>query len=258
MMYTTIKVRENESGAVTEITLASPPGNILSLAMMKEIAAQMAIDRKNPHKKLIVFGAEGGHFSFGASVEEHTAERIGEMLPYFHSFLSGIIKSPVPTLAKVSGLCLGGGFEFVLACTFICAEKSAKFGLPEIQLGVFPPAACVLLPVRIGDAPAARMILTGDQVEAKMLQERGLLALLAEKGSLDAAVDDFYRMSLLPKSASSLHIAHRASRTILADAYDRHIAEVEEMYLKELMKTDDANEGIRAFVEKRHPKWKDA
>jgi cyclohexa-1,5-dienecarbonyl-CoA hydratase len=225
---------------------------------MKEIAAQMAIDRENSHKKLIVFGAEGGNFSFGASVEEHTADKIGGMLPYFHSFLGTIITSPIPTLAKVSGRCLGGGFELVLACTFILADETAKFGLPEIRLGVFPPPACVLLPLRAGDALSARMILTGDQFEAKALGENGLLTSLVAQDSLDAAVDDFFRKHLLPKSASSLRIAHRACRGVLADAYAGHIAEAEKIYVNELLKTADAEEGIRAFMEKRTPKWKDA
>ena len=258
MSYTLIKVQEKENGAITEITLSSSPGNVLALAMMKEISEQMKIDEKNPHKKLIIFGAEGKHFSFGASVEEHTAEKINEMLPYFHSFIGGIIKCPVPTLAKVSGLCLGGAFEFVLACTFICADESAKFGVPEIVLGVLPPPACVLLPARAGDALSAQMILTGDQFEAKALHENGLLTLLVEKGNLDAAVIDFFQKKFHPKSASSIRIAHKASRVFLTDFYDKHIAKVEKIYLEDLVKTADANEGIRAFLDKRAPKWNDA
>lgn len=258
MSYQLIEVREKYDGAVTEITLASAPGNVLALAMMREIAAQMKIDEQNPHKKLIVFGAEGKHFSFGASVEEHTAERINEMLPYFHSFIGSIIKCPVPTLAKVSGLCLGGAFEFVLGCTFICADESARFGVPEIVLGVFPPPACVLLPARAGDAAAAQMILTGDQVEAAALHDCGLLTLLVEKGKLDGAVDEFFTKRLQTKSASSLRLAHRAGRLFLAGTYDRHIGEIEAIYLDELVATADANEGIRAFLEKRPPQWKDA
>jgi cyclohexa-1,5-dienecarbonyl-CoA hydratase len=258
MSYTLIKVQEKADGAITEIMLCSAPGNVLALAMMKEISAQMKIDEKNPHKKLIVFGADGKHFSFGASVEEHTADKVGDMLPYFHSFIGDIIRCPVPTLAKVSGLCLGGAFEFVLACTFICADESAKFGVPEILLGVFPPPACVLLPARAGDALGAQMILTGDQFEARALRESGLLTLLVEKGNLDAAVNDFFEKKFKPKSASSVRIAHKASRVFLADFYEKHIIQVEKIYLSELMKTSDANEGIRAFLEKRPPQWKDA
>jgi cyclohexa-1,5-dienecarbonyl-CoA hydratase len=258
MSYFFIKVRERENGAVTEITLCNPPGNVLTLAMMREIAEQMELDVKNPHKKLIVFGAEGEHFSFGAAVTEHTADKIDTMLPYFHSFLGGIIKYPVPTLAKVSGLCLGGAFELALACTFICADESARFGQPEILLGVFPPAACVLLPARAGDALAVRMILTGDRVEAKALRESGLLTLLVEKGNLDWAVNDFYQKKFQPKSASSIRIAHKASRALLIDIYEKHIIGVEKVYLNELMKTTDANEGIRAFLEKRPPQWRGA
>jgi cyclohexa-1,5-dienecarbonyl-CoA hydratase len=224
---------------------------------MREIAEQMKIDAQNPGKKLIILGAEGKNFSFGASVEEHTAGKINSMLPYFHSFLGDIIRSPVPTLAKVSGLCLGGAFELVLACTFICADRSAKFGLPEILLGVFPPPACVLLPARAGDAFSTRMILTGDRFEASAMNGSGLLTLFVEKGALDAAVDDFYEKKLKPKSASSIRIAHKAGRILLIDLYDRLIETVEKIYLGELMKTSDADEGIKAFMEKRTPRWKD-
>ena len=258
MSFQLIKVREKEDGAVTEMTLCNSPGNILSMAMMKEITEQMEIDKNNPHKKLIVFGADGKNFSFGASVEEHTIDKIDTMLPYFHSFLAGIIKCPIPTLAKVSGLCLGGAFEMALACTFICADESARFGLPEIVLGVFPPAACVLLPTRIGNAPAARMILSGERVEARLLHESGLLTLLVENGNLDAAVDAYFQKHFHAKSASSLRIAHKASRTQLVDLYDKYIKKAEKIYLEELTKTHDANEGIRAFIEKRPPKWRDA
>ena len=258
MSYQFIKVQEKNDGAATEITLSSAPGNVLALGMMREIAQQMKIDEQNPHKKLIIFGAEGKHFSFGASVEEHTAEKINEMLPYFHSFIGDIIKCPVPTLAKVSGLCLGGAFEFVLTCTFICADESAKFGVPEIVLGVFPPPACVLLPARAGDAVSAQMILTGDQVEAGAMRDSGLLTLLTPKGNLDAAVDEFFEKRLKPKSASSLRLAHTASRLFHAGLYERHIGEIEGIYLNKLAATADANEGIKAFLEKRPVQWKDA
>jgi|WetSurMetagenome_2_1015567.scaffolds.fasta_scaffold242781_2 cyclohexa-1,5-dienecarbonyl-CoA hydratase len=257
MDYNFIKVQEKQCGEVTEITLCNPPGNVLSLAMMQEIAERMKLDVKNPHKKLIVFAAEGEHFSFGASVEEHTADKVSDMLPYFHSLLSSIIRCPVPTLVRVSGLCLGGAFEFVLACTFIFADESAKFGLPEILLGVFPPPACILLPARAGDAVSVGMILSGDQMEAAALHP-GLISLLVKKGALDAAVNDFFENKIKPKSASSIRVAHKASRVLLADLFDKQIVTVEQMYLNELMKTSDANEGIRAFMEKRPPLWRDA
>ncbi len=258
MEYKFIKIKEKAGGAVTEITLASPPGNILTLGMMRDILQQMKADGQNPHKKLIVFGAEGKHFSFGASVEEHSVNKIKEMLSYFHSFIGSIIKFPVPTLAKVSGLCLGGAFEFVLACTFICADENARFGLPEIELGVFPPPACILLPVRTCNAVGARMILTGEHIEATGMHKYGLLTMLVEKGKLDEAVDDFFEKHLKPKSASSLRLAHMASRVLMADLYEKYIGKIEDLYLNSLIYTNDANEGIKAFIEKRLPCWKDA
>jgi cyclohexa-1,5-dienecarbonyl-CoA hydratase len=258
MPYQLIKVQEKNAGAVTEIILSNAPGNIVSAQMMREIAAQMKIDEDNPHKKLILLSAEGKHFSFGASVQEHGADQIRQMLPYFHSFIGGIINCKVPTMAKVSGLCLGGAFELVLASTFIVADESAKFGVPEIVLGVFPPPACILLPARCGDVLAVQMVLCGEPVDARKLYERGLITILAEKGKLDTVVEEFIEKQLLPKSASSIRFAHRAVRCNLSDLYAKHIAKLENLYIQDLMATTDAPEGIQAFLEKRPPRWLDS
>lgn len=257
MSYELIKVEEKYDGAVTEIILGPPPANILSAKMMEEISAQLAEDEKNQHKKLIIFSGEGKHFCFGASVEEHKPESVNDMLPGFHKFIGNIINCKVPTLAKVSGLCLGGGFELVLACTFIYTDESAKFAVPEIQLAVLPPVASILLPARGCDVLGAQIVLTGDQMAAKKLYEQGLVNEVVEKGQLDDAVNSFFEKQFLPKSASSIQIAHRGSRMFLAQQYENFIGKLEKLYLEDLMSTKDAVEGINAFLEKREPKWLD-
>lgn len=258
MDYELIAVAEKSDGQVTEIVLGPPPGNIVSAKMIAEISAQLQADEKDPHKKLIVFSGQGKHFSFGASVEEHQPEQVGAMLPAFHGLIGQIIGGGIPTLAKVSGLCLGGGCELALACTFIFADEKAKFGVPEIQLGVFPPPACVLLPCRGSDPFAAQMILTGGQFPAEVLQQRGLVNEVVASGKLDEVVDAFFEKQLRPRSASSLRIACRASRMVLAEQYRNFIGRLEDLYLKELMATQDAAEGIRSFLEKKSPQWRDA
>ena len=143
---------------VDEIVIGPPPANIVSAALMKELAAQIEESNADPHKKLIVIKGDGKHFSFGASVEEHTADKVADMLPTFHGMIWRVLSSQVPTVASVTGLCLGGGFELALACSMIFCDRSAAFAVPEIQLGVFPPPAthCGNSPLRT--TPSRRAI----------------------------------------------------------------------------------------------------
>jgi cyclohexa-1,5-dienecarbonyl-CoA hydratase len=257
MGYEHIKVAETNGGEVTEITLGPPPANILSAGMMGEISSQLREDGEKPNKKLIVFTGEGKHFCFGASVEEHAPEVVGDMLPRFHSLISDVINCAIPTLARVSGQCLGGGFELVLACDFIFAAIGSKFALPEIQLGVFPPPACVLLPSRCSGSLSSHMVLTGGKFTAEELYRRGLVNQVADGEDLDGAVSSFFQDQIHPKSASSLRMAKSASSMVLREQYERFIGKLESLYLKDLMATADAVEGIQAFLEKRPPEWKD-
>ncbi len=257
MAYDLIKVEETHDGAVTEITLGPGPANILSAQVMQEISTQLKEEEKNPHKKLIVFTSEGKHFSFGASVEEHKPGQVNDMLPAFHRFIDDLITCSIPTMAKVSGLCLGGAFEMVLACTFMYADETAKFGVPEIQLGVLPPVACLLLPLKCGEAISSEIILSGGQFSANKLLGHGLINKVVEKGTLDETVSGIFEKEFLPKSASSIRIAHKACRMVVAEQYKHLIGRLESLYLEDLMDTADAVEGINSFLEKRTPEWKD-
>jgi len=258
MSYELIRVTELHDGQVAEIKLSSPPANIVSAAMMKEISLALDAIQEDPRKKLIILAGEGKHFSFGASVEEHKPELVSKMLPEFHRFIGRIINSAVPTLAKVSGLCLGGGFEVAMACTFLFAGDKARFAVPEIQLGVFPPVASALLPLKVGDVISSQLILSGEQRLAGELQKYGLINAVAATEALDQTVEDFIKESLLKKSASALRLGHKASRMVLADVYAKYIGALETLYLQDLMATKDAVEGIMSFLEKREPKWADA
>lgn len=257
MGFDLIKVEEKKDGQITEITLGPAPANILSAKMMSEISTQLKNDERNPHKKLIIFSGEGKHFCFGASVEEHTAAQVTDMLPQFHSFIGNILHCPIPTLAKVTGLCLGGGFEMILACNFVFTDETAKFAVPEIQLAVFPPVAAILLPFRCGDVVTSQIVLTGEQSKAEELVQFGLVNHVCSQGKLDDVVNDFFQQQLHPKSASSLRMANKASRMSVCEHFDTLIPKLERLYLKDLMSTKDANEGIQSFLEKRSPQWKD-
>ncbi|MEK6706892.1 MAG: enoyl-CoA hydratase/isomerase family protein [Bdellovibrionota bacterium] len=250
-----IKYENRYDGQVKAILLNSPPSNVLTAKMIAEIQAALADSEKDAATKLVIIGSVGQNFSFGASVEEHLPEKVGGMLPAFHRMIGDLIGCKVPTLAQVQGFCLGGGFELALACGFIFADPNAKFAVPEIHLGVFPPVAAALLPFLGGGFMSQQMILTGERAGAAELMQAGLVTKVCDTGGLDAAVAAFIDKCILPKSASSLRIANQASRMTLADHYSQWISKLESLYLADLMSTHDAVEGIRAFTEKRQPKW---
>ncbi|MFA6233882.1 MAG: enoyl-CoA hydratase/isomerase family protein [Bacteroidota bacterium] len=255
MDYEHILINETHDGAVAEVTLQPPPANIVSSAMMDEISHFLAAQQELTARKLIVFTGAGKHFSFGAAVEEHTPEQVGGMLPKFHRFIGALLASRVPTLAKVTGCCLGGGFELALACTFILADHKAKFAVPEIKLGVFPPPASVLLPWRAGDAFASEMILGGEILPVSRLKDRGVVNGVSDEGALDADLAVFIAQNILPKSAAALRYACTASRMSTVAQYEQFISRLEALYLDGVMATKDAVEGITAFLEKRDIKW---
>ena len=251
MSYQTISVSSSCSGQLREIRLDTPPANILTAAMMAEISSELESSAAEAELKLLVISGGGQHFSYGASVEEHSPDNVGAMLPAFHRLIEQIIDHPLPTLAKVRGQCLGGGFELALACSFLFADSASKFAVPEIHLGVFPPVAAALLP----PTAAAQMILSGAPAAPGELQQAGLLTAIAEPGELDADVARYIEAQILPRSASSLRIAHRALRLVQLKRFRSVIGELEDLYLKDLMATHDAVEGISSFLERRQPQW---
>jgi cyclohexa-1,5-dienecarbonyl-CoA hydratase len=258
MGYEAIKVEERFNGCVHEVSLGPAPANIVTGQVVDEVGQALEVAQRNPSVKLFVLTGEGDHFSYGASVEEHRAEVIREVLPRLNALVGRMLDCPLPTLAKVSGLCLGGGFELALGCSMIFADEGAKMGVPEIKLGVFPPVAAVLLPFCATPARAARLVLSGEMIKAPEARDAGIVTTMAAPGELDAVVDAFIEKHILPKSASSLRFANTVVRSALSAHYQADILPAEQMYIEELMATADANEGIEAFLEKRAPVWKDA
>ncbi len=256
MAYEYIKVNERYDNQVVDIILGPAPANIISAKLMSELSSEIKrITAESTSVKAIVLSGEGKHFSFGASVEEHTAGVVNDMLPKFHSLISEVLSSEVPIIAKVSGMCLGGGFELALACNMVFCNKRASFAVPEITLGVFPPPACVLLPIKVSGSVASEMILTGRNFTAEQLKNWGMVNGVAEEGDVSEMLDTFIVEHILPKSASSIRIACKAASMVTYNEYQASIKQLEDLYLKELMSTKDAVEGINSFLEKRSPKW---
>ena len=246
-------------GQVIRLTLNAPKGNVLDSAMMSELAAALTDIAEQPHVKLIQFTGAGEHFSFGASVEEHVRDRAPAMLAQFHGLFRTLMDLSIPTCALVSGQCLGGGLELALMCNVMFVDDSARLGQPEITLGVFPPPASLILPLKIGQARADELLLTGRSLHAEEAVAVGLAARrFPSREEMLAGADEWVGKHILPKSASSLRFAVRAARTTFNTALRTHLDELERLYLDDLMATADANEGIQSFLERRKPAWKDA
>jgi cyclohexa-1,5-dienecarbonyl-CoA hydratase len=239
------------------LILDGPRGHIITDRLvwtMREALTRVAGERRI---RLVTLEAEPPDFSFGSSIEEHLPDRIGAVLPRFHDLVRAWLDVPAVTIALVHGRCLGGGFELALCCDLIFATPAAQFGLPEIALGVFPPAAAVLLPARLGTARATSAIVAGDPRPATQWTEAGLVETLVGDGDLERAVSAWDAQHLAPRSAAAVRQAALAAREGLRHAVERLLPASERRYLEEVMRTHDAKEGIHAFLEKRAPIWRD-
>ena len=239
--------------ALLRVRLARPKANLIDDAMIRALAAAFATQRQRSGLRGVLLDAEGPHFSFGASVEEHLPERCGAMLASLHRLLVAMLQFPVPILVAVRGQCLGGGLELALAGSRIFAAADAKLGQPEIKLGVFAPAASVLLPLRVRQPVAEDLLWSGRAVSG----EEGLLLGLVQAVAADpeAAAVEYFEAHLAPRSASSLACAVTAVRAPVVAVVRRRLAELEHLYLDTLMSTRDANEGLAAFIERRAAAW---
>jgi cyclohexa-1,5-dienecarbonyl-CoA hydratase len=253
-----IDLSVNPSRTRAALVFSHRPGNLLTGDVVAQMHAALEDLSELPHLRLVTIEGAGEDFSFGASIPEHAPGEIEKVLPATHALLAALIGVPAPTAAVVRGRCLGGGFELALACDFIIASETATFGLPEIVLGVFPPAASVLLPLRAGASRATSAILSGEPRSAAYWQGIGVVEHVASDATLAAFVDDWYARTFAPKSAEALRHAVHASRLAVVDAVSRQLPKVEQIYLQDLMHSKDAVEGVRAFLEKRKPGWLDS
>ncbi len=236
------------------ITLDRAPLNILDIAMMESLDA--VLERALPKSDFVVFqGAGAKAFCAGADVADHTPERIKRMFCAFHAVFRRLASVDCLTIAAVHGYCLGGGMELATSCDFVLAAESAQFGQPEIKLGCFPPVAMVTLPRRIGLQAAAHLILTGEQISVTEAHRLGLATRVVPNQELHTAVESLLG-ELRTLSPTVLHLTRKTLAWLHSADFLKQLEEVERVYLSELMQTHDAQEGIRAFLEKREPIWK--
>jgi cyclohexa-1,5-dienecarbonyl-CoA hydratase len=249
-----IKLDFTHENQILAVTLNAPKGNVLDREMMTELITALKDGGSAPAIKALVLQGAGEHFSFGASVPEHQKEFAAQMLATFHDLFRALIAANKPCFALVRGQCLGGGFELAMFCHWIFAAENAKFGQPEINLAVFPPVAALILPHLIGQSAADDLVLSGRVIAAQEAKQLGLICSISADPQVE--LENFIAQHILSKSAAALQFAARASRYEMHEAFLKNIAALEKMYVQELMETDDANEGIKAFIEKRKPVWK--
>jgi cyclohexa-1,5-dienecarbonyl-CoA hydratase len=248
-----LKVWLDRGGRVLRLRLARPKANVLDAAMIGALATALEQHRGRTDLFAVLIDAEGPHFSFGASVEEHLPAKCAKMLADFHAVLQAMLDFATPILVAVRGQCLGGGLELASAGSLIFASQDAKLGQPEIALGVIAPAASCLLPARIGPGAAADLLLSGRSIDAAEAARLGLVVAVSENPE-DAALAWFER-HLAGKSAAAIRFANEAARAELAETFRRRIGAIERLYVDGIMATHDALEGLNAFLEKRVANW---
>ena len=242
---------------VARITFARPPLNILNIAMMREIGAALNQCAEQRGLAAIVFDAADGTraFSAGVAVEEHVAETVYKMLDSFHSIFRTLDQLAKPVVAVVDGPALGGGCELVAAADIVIASDRARFGQPEIKLGVFPPVAAVLLPRIVGDKKGREMVLLGEIVDAHDALRLGLVNWVVAAADLQAQTEAVLN-KLRELSGAALQFTRAALDSGRRGDFESALTEIENLYLNELMKTEDASEGVQSFMEKRKPEWR--
>jgi cyclohexa-1,5-dienecarbonyl-CoA hydratase len=248
-----VKVHFSSDANAYRITLTDPPLHILDITMLEELRDALGRVRNDRHALIIDASGEKA-FSAGASVQDHLGDRVATMLSAFHDCFRILARLDLVTIALVRGVALGGGCELALACDFVLASERARFGQPEINLGVFPPVAAYQLSRQTAPRKGLELLLTGDPVDAATAERLGLVNAVFPLAEFDDRANEWLQR-IYRQSASSIRFTKKAFRLAQAADFEERLERVERLYLDELMQTGDANEGLNAFIEKRKPEW---
>ncbi|MGE3275763.1 MAG: enoyl-CoA hydratase/isomerase family protein [Vicinamibacterales bacterium] len=252
-----VHIVSERGGHWQRLVMDAPRGNLLSRAMVQELAAAVETAAAQPRIKWLTIEGAGPDFSYGAKIQEHLPGPMREILPEAVQLTRQLLHVRVLTAALVHGRCLGGGFELALSCDDILAADDAVFGLPEIRLAALPPMGAALLPARVGASRAARAVVTGEPLTAAYWHDAGLVSVVAPQATMEEAAGDWFDRHLAPRSAAALTCAVEASRLALRASVLPVLDAAERLYLDALLTTHDATEGIQAWIEKRPPVWED-
>ena len=251
--YQYIKLELEED--LARLILNRPPLNWLNIEMMEEINQALESLANKSLLKLLVIQAEGKAFSVGVEVEDHMDGKAPRMIEVFHRIFRLLDSLGVPSLALVNGSALGGGCEVATYCDMVLASEKAKFGQPEIQVGVFPPIAALAFPRMIGQKKAVELILLGETISSREALEVGLINRVFPVESFEEEAEAF-----IAKIRAHSPVVLRMAKKAVIEGWDTGVEDglrrIEDIYMKELMITEDANEGLKAFLEKRKAKWK--
>jgi cyclohexa-1,5-dienecarbonyl-CoA hydratase len=240
------------SGVAARIVLSNPPLNVIDVPMMLELQAAMEQIAAIPEVTTIIFAGSERAFSAGVDIAAHEPQAVEEMLRNFHAVIRSMAVSRKLLIASVRRHCLGGGAELALMCDMIYASSDAVFGFPEIKLAAYPPVAMVALAACVGQKRAAELLLTARTLNADEALAMGLINGVADDPETLVAECMSRAQQLSP---AALAIAKKAFYAWDAIHFDKGLARSERIYIDELMKTEDAHEGIRAYIEKRRPRW---
>jgi cyclohexa-1,5-dienecarbonyl-CoA hydratase len=239
---------------VARLALNHPPLNVIDIAMMEELAQALGEIEARSDISVVVLNGKGRAFSAGVDVAAHTPDRVEAMLFKFHAVIRALVASKKVTVAAVHGHCLGGGAEIAMVCDVVYTTASADWGFPEVKLGCYPPVACTALAALVGQKKASELILTGRTIRGVEAADMGLASRAVADEELTGAVEQTVE-ELLRLSPAALVVTKKAIYAWDSMHFDKGLARAEKIYFEELMKTSDAQEGIRAFMEKRGPKW---
>jgi len=240
---------------VAQLRLQNPPLNVIDIPMMDELSAALADLESQPNISIITLSGSQKAFSVGVDVAAHTPDKVEGMLAKFHAVIRAIVASRKVTIATVHGHCLGGGAELAMVCDLVYTSELATWGFPEIKLGCFPPVAATALAALVGQKHAADLILSGQSITGKEAASIGLANAVAAEIDLEQAVQEEVQ-HLTALSPAALAVAKKALYAWDSMHFDKGLARAEKIYFDELMKTEDAHEGINAFLQRRAPEWK--
>lgn len=240
---------------VAKITWDRPPLNVLDNALLRELDEALAKCAAEPGLDVVLLqGAGERAFSAGVDIRDHTAEKVPEMLDVVHGVIRKLVALPQVTVALVRGLCLGGGCEVASCCDLVIAAEQSLFATPEIFVGCYPPVAVARFSSLIGYHRAAEMILTGRRFSAREAQTMGLINRVVADHEIESELQALLE-ELLGKSGAVLRLTLKGLRELALRDFSRALTRSEEIYCRELLQTQDVKEGVKAFLEKRQPRW---
>jgi len=240
---------------VARLRLQNPPLNVIDIAMMEELAAVLGDIETRPEIVAVIFSGSQKAFSAGVDVAAHTPDKVEQMLGKFHAVIRALVSSKKVSIAAVHGHCLGGGAELAMVCDLVYTSELATWAFPEIKLGCFPPVATAALAALVGQKHAADLVLTGRTITGKEAATIGLANAVAPEVDLDHVVQETVD-HLATLSPAALAVTKKAIYAWDSIHFDKGLARAEKIYFEDLMKTEDAHEGIHAFLEKRPPTWR--